>query len=346
MTENARFRQFARFAAGEERVPLEQIRATRSFFREFIEAVPGAVYAKDRAGRILLGNGAFAKAVGWPHGDFVGRDDLELLADKDLARRVMENDRRIMAGQGRCQVEEELRDADGTTSYWLSTKAPFTDDSGEVAGLVGVSIDITERKRLEQRDRLLAREIEHRNQNLLGVVQSVVRLTKAATVDEFRATVSGRLEALSRAQGGLRRGRREEVALRDLLLEELAAYDLNAPGRVRLEGPLVSVGADAAQPLAMAFHELATNAAKYGAFAEATGTLEVSWDMPQDDGRLAIAWRETRSGPVESPARHGFGTRLVRAVVEQQLGGTLALEWEPTGLRCAIAVPLDRVGRS
>src|SRR5690606_36515279 len=146
---------------------------------------------------------------------------------------------------------------------WLSTKAPFTDESGNVAGLLGVSIDITERKRREERERLLAQEIEHRNKNLLGVVQSVVRLTRASTAEEFREIVIGRLEALSRAQIVLMREPFQQVDLRDLLLEELAAYGINTTSRVRLAGPPVSVRAEAGQPLAMAFHELATNAAKY-----------------------------------------------------------------------------------
>lgn len=327
-------------------VPIERVVATGSFLREFIEAVPGAVYAKDRAGRILLGNAAFAEAVGWQSGDFKGKTDLELLADKDLARTVMENDQRIMAGRTRCQVEEMLRASDGSTSYWLSTKAPFTDESGNIAGLVGVSIDITERKRLEERERLLAREIEHRSKNLLGVVQSVVRLTTASSVEEFREAVVGRLEALSRAQGLLMHERLQQVELRDLLLEELAAYNLTTADRVRLAGPSFYIRAEAAQSLAMAFHELATNAAKYGAFAEASGTLEVIWEMRERSGtHLEIDWRESRSSPVEAPIQQGFGTKLIRSIVERQLHGTVSLVWEPTGLRCSISLPMQSIAR-
>jgi PAS domain S-box-containing protein len=325
-------------------VPTELVRASGSFLHEFIEAVPGALYAKDRAGRILLGNAGFGEAVGWRSGGFIGKNDLELLADKDLARTVMDNDQRIMAGHVRCQVEETLRAADGTPSYWLSTKAPFTDENGNVVGLVGVSIDITERKRLEERDRLFASEIEHRDKNLLGVIQSVVRLTRAPTVAEFRESIVGRLEALRRAQGVLMRERLQPVDLQDLLLEELAAYNISTSDRVRVTGPPVYVRAEAQQPLAMAFHELATNAAKYGAFAEASGTLEVIWKVPQrSSARVDIEWKETRSTPVASPLRQGFGTRLIRSVVERQLKGTVSLTWEPAGLRCSISLPMQSI---
>lgn len=318
-------------------MPIERLGATRSFLREIIEAVPGAVYAKDREGRILLGNQAFAEAVGWPQGDFVGRNDLELLADKELARKVMRNDQRIMAGRTRCQVEEMLRSADGTTSHWLSTKAPLTDESGNVVGLVGVSIDITERKRLEERERFLALEIEHRNKNLLSVVQSILRQTSADNIEAFREAVVGRLEALSRVQGVLVREHHQQVKLQDLLLEELSAYDVDTAIRVRLIGPPVYIVADTVQPLAMTFHELATNAAKYGAFAGAEGELDVTWNLVSD--QLAIEWRERGGPPVATPAQQGFGTRLVTAMVEHQLKGTLIWAWEPGGLCCQISLP-------
>lgn len=324
-------------------MPIERMRATRSFLQQFIEAVPGAVYAKDRAGRVLLGNGAFGEAVGWEAGDFIGKDDLQLLVDKDLARTVMENDQRIMDGNSRCQVEEELRAEDGSTTCWLSTKAPFTDDDDRVVGLVGVSIDITERKRLEERERLLAQEIEHRNKNLLGVVQSVVSLTKASTTEDFRKAVMGRLEALSRAQGLLMRNHRDGASLRDLLADELAAYNVGA-GRVHLDGPPVSVSADAGQALAMAFHELATNATKYGAFADRSGHLEVVWKLAQGHGeKVEIEWRETGGPPADLPEHQGFGTKVLRAVLEQQLRGQLSCAWEPTGLCCSISLPMRNI---
>jgi len=325
-------------------MPIERLSATRSFLREIIEAVPGAVYAKDCAGRILLGNRAFAEAVGWQSGSFIGKNDLELLADKDLARVVMENDRRILDGQGRCQVEETLRAEDGSTTYWLSTKAPFTDDEGNVAGLLGVSIEITERKRIEERERLLAREIEHRNKNLLNVVQSVVRLTGGATVQEFREGVSGRLDALCRAQRVLAGEQRKSVELRSLPYEELEAYCIDTVGRVQLVGPEVSVSGNAAQPLALLFHELATNAAKYGAFAMVSGMLEVIWGLcPQSGTELTIEWRESGGPSVRMPAQQGFGSKLVHSVVELQLHGTLSTVWEPGGVRYSMSLPLKRI---
>src|SRR5690606_9693724 len=119
---------------------------------------------------------------------------------------------------------------------------------------------------------------------------------------------TGRLGAISRAESVLMRESLKPVNLSALLLEELAAYDIETSDRVRLAGPPVYVRAEAGQPLAMAFHELATNAAKYGAFAEASGTLNVTWDLPRSGTLLDIEWREIRRSPVESlvetPLRH------------------------------------------
>jgi two-component sensor histidine kinase len=162
-------------------------------------------------------------------------------------------------------------------------------------------------------------------------------------VEAFRQTVTGRLEAISRAEGALMRESLKPVNLSGLLLEELAAYDINTSDRVRLAGPPVYVRAEAGQPLAMAFHELATNAAKYGAFAEASGALDVTWDLARNGALLEIEWREIRPSPVDSPVRHGFGTRLIRSVVEQQLRGTVCFAWEPAGLRCTILIPMQSV---
>lgn len=221
-------------------MPIERLRASRSFVTEFIEIMPRAVYAKDCAGRILLGNQAFAEAVGWPNGDFIGKTDLELLANKELALTVMANDRSVMERRGRAQLEEMLRAADGTESYWLSTKAPFSDEEGDVVGLVGVSVEITERKRLAERDRLLAREIEHRNKNLLGIAQSIVRMTLAPGVEAYREAVLGRFAALGRVQGLLGDGR-QEIGLETLLADELDAYNIDTSERIQLSGPPINV---------------------------------------------------------------------------------------------------------
>ena len=135
------------------RVESERDQAT-ALLSTFIEAVPGVVYAKDREGRLILGNRGVAELLGVPYEGYLGRTDRELLADRAQADAVMANDRRIMESGIAEQLEENIRLADGTPAWWLSTKAPLRDDTGDVVGLIGASLDITDRKRIENALRL------------------------------------------------------------------------------------------------------------------------------------------------------------------------------------------------
>jgi PAS domain S-box-containing protein len=141
------------------RTEAERDRAS-TLLRTFIEAVPGVVYAKDREGRLIVANRGVAELFGRPPEEFIGRTDLEMLDDKEQARSLMATDRRIMEGGNAEQIEEEVRLADGTPAWWLSTKAPLRDETGAVIGLIGSSVDITERKRLLESERAARAETE------------------------------------------------------------------------------------------------------------------------------------------------------------------------------------------
>lgn len=320
------------------RVEAERDEAT-ALLRAVVEAVPGAVYAKDRDGRVLLGNRGFAEAVGRSPGAFLGLTDLELLADTEQARTIMANDRRIMAAGRAEQIEEELRLPDGRTSYWISTKAPFRDSSGAVIGLVGSSVDISERRLAEERERLLAREIDHRSKNLLGVVQSILMLTKAQTVEEYRASTLARIHALGRVHSLLNAKRWSYLSLEELVRDEMDAFGRD--DRIRFDGPDLRLAPHAAQALAMILHELATNAAKYGALSIQTGSVTITWTV--DGGTVAVCWAENGLAGLEPPTSRGFGSTVVAALVERQLGGNIRFEWRAGGVLCVIEMPLDQV---
>jgi two-component sensor histidine kinase len=211
-------------------------------------------------------------------------------------------------------------------------------------------LDITERRQMEERHELLAREVEHRAKNTLAVVLAAVRLTRAATLEAYRATLEGRIATLARAQALLGDERwRQGIDLRTLvegtLSPFLAAGDA-APGlRAVFEGPEVALPAAVTQPLAMALHELATNAVKHGALSVAGGEVTVRWTLapvPVGEGRmLHLHWEEGGGPPVrQPPARRGFGTRVLDGTVRAQLGGTVAMDWQPEGLSCDLALPL------
>ncbi len=315
-----------------------------SLLRTFFETLPGAAFAKDVNGRYLLGNPIFGEAIGRTPETFLGRHDLELLIDKDQARTIMANDRAVLEGGTPRKLEEELLLPNGEMSHWLSVKAPFSDAAGEPQGIMCISLDVTDRRKAEERLRFLADEVDHRAKNLLGVVLSLVRLTKVDDVAAFKAAVSGRIEALARAHTLLAANRWQGVNIAALVHEELEPFRRAGAERICLSGPSLMLEPNAAQALAMALHELAINAARYGALSVEEGRLAVSWELAErgTDSILELYWTETGGPEVAPPTEPGFGSTAIRGAIEHQLGGEFDLVWAPTGVTCRITFPLAR----
>lgn len=316
----------------------------------FFDALPGAAYAKDTEGRILLGNLGFAAAVGHPPEDFLGKTDLEFFRDPAQAKAIRAHDVAVLAAGVSQTHEEDLLLPDGSMSHWLSIKTPFRDGEGEAKGIVGISLDVTERRRAEQRSRLLANEVDHRANNLLGVVQSIVRLTRVEDVAAFKAVLIGRIRALARAHGLLAAGNWDGVDLATLLAEELASLAKDGGRQVAIEGPALLLSPGASQALAMVVHELGSNAARFGALSADGGHLAVSWQLAgtggaAEDGstagpaRLELVWAETGGPAVSAPDRAGFGFTTIRGAIEHQLAGTIGFDWHSDGMTCRISVP-------
>lgn len=314
-----------------------------TLLQTFFDCIPGAAYAKDTEGRILLGNPGFATAVGHPPEEFLGKTDLEFVRDRDHARAIRMHDEAVLASDTAMQHEEDLLLPDGTMSHWLSIKTPFRDAEGQVKGLVGISLDMTERRRAEQRSRLLADEVDHRAKNLLGVVQSIVRLTRVDDVAAFKSVLTGRIRALARAHSLLAASRWDGVDLARLLREELAPFDRNRDEQLHIAGPALTLSPGASQALAMVLHELAINAARYGALSAERGRLAVTWEMVADEAgaaRIELTWTETGGPAVAAPDRPGFGFTTIHGAIEHQLSGKIDLDWAPAGITCRIAFPV------
>lgn len=221
---------------------------------------------------------------------------------------------------------------------------PVRGASGEVAAALAVIVDVDEEKRAAERQTLLTREVDHRAKNMLAVVQAALRLTRADDVAGFVHAIEGRVAALARAQMLLAADRWSGADLLSLLRGELTAFlDRKGSGpQVTLHGPRLSLPAEATQPLSMAIHELATNATKYGALSSSTGAVSVDWEVRRGPAEtLALRWAETGGPAPESPpARHGFGSRVLNGTLRSQLGGSVSMSWLPSGLVCAIELPL------
>ncbi len=246
------------------------------------------------------------------------------------------------------------RTTDGAREVrWMTARARrFLGPDGAPGRIYGVNGDITERKAAEERQALLTREVTHRAKNALAVVQAALRLTAKDDPHAYARAVEGRVAALARAHTLLAAGTWERAAQREVGEAELAPCQpdgagaaTGAPpeGRVTVEGSELALTADAAPALSMAVHEFATNAAKYGALSAPGGRVSVSWHVDREAGKLNIIWRERGGPPVAgAPVRRGFGSRVIEATVEKQLGGSVQRIWEESGLVCIITVPIAR----
>jgi two-component sensor histidine kinase len=186
-----------------------------------------------------------------------------------------------------------------------------------------------------QRQELLAREVDHRARNALAVIQSIVSLTPASTPEDFVASIKGRIRAMASAHNLLSETRWRGADLLRLVNEELLPYRANE--RLSVSGPAIDIMPTVAQNLALAVHELATNAAKYGALAEGSGRLSVSWRLEGDE--LIFEWNEAAPRPIVAPVKLGFGSRVIRSSVEGQLGGSVNKDWRESGLHCTLRLP-------
>jgi PAS domain S-box-containing protein len=236
------------------------------------------------------------------------------------------------------QAEFRVRRPDGEIRWCAGSAAPTLDRRGRVVRISGVTVDITDRKEIEERQVLLAREVDHRAKNALALVQSIVRLTRAESIKDYVGAVEGRIKSLSRAHTVLALSRWQGADLGGLAEEELAAFRTDDPDKIVVKGPKMLLQPAPAQTLALALHELATNAAKYGALSSPTGRVSLTWKV--ENGSLALQWDE-RGGPaVKKPESSGFGTRIILASVEGQLNGKAAFDWTPDGLHCDMTIPI------
>ena len=245
---------------------------------------------------------------------------------------------------GTHHAEERFRHKDGHTVWAQISIGLIRDGAGQPIRVMAAVQDITERKLAEERQALLAREVDHRGKNALAVVQAALRLTPKHDPEAYATAIEGRVSALARAHTLLARTRWRGAELYALVAGELTAFMVSdaASPQVQLNGPVVSVPAVLTQPLSMALHELATNAIKHGALSQPGGTLRVSWTVVATV--LRLEWREQGGPPLAGPpARRGFGSRLLAATIGQQLGGQLEVAWQPDGLRCVMEVPLQRL---
>jgi PAS domain S-box-containing protein len=322
--------------------------------RRTSEALASAVYAAaldavitiDHRGTVVEWNHAAEQVFGYSRTDAVGREMAELI----IPPRLRESHRQGLAhylasGVGRVLgqlIELPALRADGAEFPVELSIVPIRIQGPPL--FTGFARDITDRKRAEERQRLLIAELDHRVRNTLARMSVIVERSRvnATSVDALAAALAGRLSAMARAHARLSRSSWTGARLRELVEEELAPY--RSPKNTSVEGPDLVLLPEAARALGMVVHELATNAVKYGSLSTAEGRLAIRWRLAgqNDAAQLHIVWQESDGPTVAASTQQGFGTRLIRNLLRHELGGRVDLTLAPGGVRCEIEVPLTR----
>ncbi|WP_105429763.1 sensor histidine kinase [Neorhizobium sp. T6_25] len=304
------------------RLAERQLHQTNTLLRTILETAPGLIYAKDLEGRIILANVTTLDLIGRPWFEVEGRTDMELLDSKSQAGAVMANDRRIMDQARTEEFEEVISHAGHHPRIWSSTKAPLRDADGKVIGLVGVSVEITERKRIEERLQLMVNELNHRVKNTLATIQAIASQTLRGGDPIVRQNLERRLMALAAAHDVLTRENWEGANIDDVVTGALAPFGEGGDYRFAVSGPPLRLLPRAALALAMGLHELTTNALKYGALSTLNGQVAINWQIVEGaKPLLRLTWAESGGPPVVAPSKRGFGVRLIERSLAQDLGG-------------------------
>lgn len=313
---------------------VEAFREREIGYREILEDLPAAIYTTDAEGRITYFNRACIEFSGrtpnlgedqWCVSSKLYTTDGSELPHEECPMAVALKERRNVRGE-----EIIAERPDGSRIHFASFPTPIFDAAGECVGAVNMLIDITEQKQAQERLSLLAREIDHRSNNLLSLFHSLVRLTKAATVEEYQSELEGRVAALAKAHSLIADKRWSDVDLKTLVEEELGA----SPERIDMEGPDLNLSPASAQSIAMVVHELCTNAHKYGALSADSGEVRVAWAI-DDSGAFMLTWEEDGGPATSEPVSKNTGNVIITAAV-RQLKGQFFREWRAQGLRCTL----------
>lgn len=314
---------------------------------DILSLVGDAVICTDESGRILVFNQAAEQCFGYCADEVIGKEVGLLLPQRYRSKhghevlsfahgsgsavRPMGARREVM---GRRKNGEEFPVEASISRNTIDGKTILT----------AVNRDITERKELEVLREAVAHELDHRMKNVLSIVTSLISLSaaNAVNVDEFKTSLIGRVAALAKSQSAFRFGDEKQLTnLADLLRLELAQYQAADGTNLVIEGAPAFVSPKAAQLLALAVHELATNSVKYGALGSAGGRVTVNFTFigEGDASKFAISWREAGGPPVKPPTSIGFGTTLIKRVVARALRAEVAIEYPRQGLICHITCP-------
>jgi PAS domain S-box-containing protein len=311
--------------------------STMQRFAAIVENSDDAIITKDLNGIITSWNRGAERIFNYTTEEMIGKPVTVLIpTDRhDEEPTILE---RIRRGERIDHYETVRMRKHGSLIDISLTISPVRDSKGKIIGASKIARDITARKRAEEQIRLLAREAEHRSKNLMAAVQAMVHLSQSDTPEGLKHAIDGRIQALARVHRLFGEQHWLGAKLNRLVTEELAPYCKELATAVRVDGADMLLEPDIAQTVSVILHELATNAAKYGALSVSEGRVHVEWSRSADD-RFIFRWTEMSGPSVKAPTREGFGTRVIKSMIEAQLKGTLRFDWRVEGFACEITIP-------
>jgi PAS domain S-box-containing protein len=318
--------------------------AAGGWLAAIVECSEDAILSETLDGTITSWNPAAQRLFGYCPEEVIGRP-ISILAAPDRENEMPAILERIGRGERVARYETVRRRKDGSLVDVSLTVSPIRDETGDIVGASKIARDITARKRLEERQRLLTAELSHRVKNLFAVVQVLAdqSASKATSAAECIEAFRGRLQALTAAHNALIAGEWNWASLSSLVHTALEPY-LGDGDRVRLDTEDLQLNPDFALTLALGLNELATNAAKYGALASATGrvTLTAAIEAAESGEEFRLVWQEDGGPAVAPPVGAGFGTSMLCQAIEYQHEGRVELDWRKQGLICRLTLPIAR----
>ena len=300
-----------------------------------VESSDDAIVSKNLDGIITSWNTGAERVFGYTAAEAVGQPiTIVIPADRQSEEREILT--RIRRGEHIDHFETIRQRKDGTLIVVSLSVSPVRNAEGQIIGASKIARDITEQKRSHEQIATLAREAEHRSKNLLATVQATVRLSQSETPDGLKRAIEGRIQSLANVHSLFVKTRWIGADLSTIATQELAPYSEKDQRRVRIDGPPVLLEPDVAQAIAITLHELATNAAKYGALAVPDGQVELKWSHDAN-GRLHLRWTESNGPKVREPTHKGFGGRIIEQMIAQR-SGTTHFDWRADGLVCEITL--------
>lgn len=322
----------------------EELRQATERFRALFQHAPVAMVMAGQEGEIEQANARALAMFGTTRDILMSQRLGALLPDADIEKWLVDN------GPDAAKDENAAPAAESRAQRLDGTEFPVeiginSLPAGPRRSYVVSLTDISERRRQQERDRVVMRELSHRAKNLLAVIQGMARQAIASSPDleTFQRSFRDRLQGLSRSHELLVGANWGSVSLAELLQEQVGIVEGADRSAVSIEGPAIMLSPEATQTIGLAIHELLTNALKYGALAENRGTVNIHWKIDSGDGapRVRFVWQEATKAPVAEPARRGFGRTVLERVVPTSLQGSAVVDFTETGFRWSFDTPLS-----